>query len=403
MPIDRIPILSEDYPLFDWDDHLQSYYALGEGELVSGFQKETWNTIVDKALAALSAAGMSWATDYTTASAAKVTKAYGPLTATMFNSVRHNLDCLTPVGWGWAKNPNMRGYVGRNDFKGYGEYGMDGDLFYAEYLLELVRRLNLTLSIMRGTANLKEMEAPVQSLSQSIHGLLSLPSAPMAFSEPAFSSFICGIRSAKSGPLAHMDKAVSKHLATAADIRVKRIVGVELAHSLCRGKQGAPFAANLGDHSYLMRSISQAAMEIFNCIYLSSGCGLAKSSSKTTLLMPEPMHLQTQTNATTLVSVLPVLLDPLPMESTAVSEAKTAATVKSPWCIKAKSNTLSQATHSTVFERYRPRRIAGAEIGTASHYAVLDSAWYMPMWVNGKLYIRQAYEANLTDATLEVI
>ena len=60
MPIDTIPLLAEDYPLFDWDDHPQSYYALGEGELVSGFQKETWNAIIDETLAALSAAGMSW-------------------------------------------------------------------------------------------------------------------------------------------------------------------------------------------------------------------------------------------------------------------------------------------------------------------------------------------------------
>lgn len=403
MPIDTIPILSSDYPLFDWGDHLQSYYALGEGELVSGFQKETWNAIIDKTLSALSAAGMSWATDYTTASGAKVTHAYGPLSATMFNSVRHNLDCLTPVGWGWAKNPNMRGYVGRNDFKGYGDYGMDGDLFYAEYLLELVRRLNLTLSIMKGTANLKEMDAPVQSMSQSVHGLLSLPSAPMAFSEPAFSSFVCGLMAKRAGRFSYMDKAVSRHLATVADIRVKRMVGTEMTKALHRGKQASPFAANLGEHSDLMHSISQAAMEIFNCIYLSSGYGLARTSTHTKLAIPSPYRLQSQVSASSAISAAPIVLDPFPMKAETMSEAKTAATVKSPWCIKAKSNAMSRAVHSTVFERYRPRRIAGAEIGTATHYAVLDSAWYMPMWVNGKLYIRQAYEAKLTDATLEVI
>jgi hypothetical protein len=34
--------------------------------------------------------------------------------------------------------------------------------------------------------------------------------------------------------------------------------------------------------------------------------------------------------------------------------------------------------------------------------AILDSAWLAPIWRNGKLYIRQAYETNQTDATLEV-
>lgn len=403
MPIDTIPILSEDYPLFDWDDYPLSYYALAEGELVSGFQKETWNAIIDKALSALSAAGMSWDTAYTTAANAKVTQAYGPLSATMFNSVRHNLDCLTPVGWGWAKNPNMRGYIGRTDFKGYADYGMGGDLFYAEYLLELVRRLNLTLSIMRGTANLKEMEAPVQSQSLVIPGLLSLPSAPMAFSEPAFSSFICGIRSAKSGSMEYIDKAKSLHRVTAADVRVKRMLGTQLVKSLSYGKQTAPFVKNLKDHSDLILSLSQAAMEIFNCQYLSSAYGLAKSSVQTVLTIPEPYRLETQTNAEAIVSAVPVTVEPFAMDVGVISEARTNATVKSPWCIQAKAQSLSKAEHSTIFDKYRPRRMSATGLGETKLIAYLDSAWYAPIWVNGKLYIRQAYEANTTDATLEVI
>ena len=147
MPIDRIPILPADYPLFDWDDHLQSYYALGEGELVAGFQKETWNAIIDKTLEALEAADMNWSNKYCSHPAAKVTQQYGALSAKMFNSVRHNIDLPASVGWGWANNPKLRGYVGREDFKGYADHGLNGDFFYAEYLLELVRRLNLMLSI----------------------------------------------------------------------------------------------------------------------------------------------------------------------------------------------------------------------------------------------------------------
>lgn len=403
MPIDRIPILSEDYPLFDWNDHLLSYYALGEGELVSGFQKETWNAIIDKASSALSAAGMSWDADYTTASGAKVTQAYGPLSATMFNSVRHNLDCLTPVGWGWAKNPNMRGYVGRNDFKGYGEYGMDGDLFYAEYLLELVRRLNLTLSIMKGTANLKEMEAPLQSLSLVIPGLLAQPSAPMAFSEPAFSSFICGLMAKRAGQFSYMDKAVSRYLAAVTRPRARRLIGAEKAISLYRGKQAAPFAANLRDHSWLMRSISQAAMEIFNCIYLSSGYGLSRTSTQTKLITPMPQRMRTQAKSMATVSAEARVFDPFPLQGTEVSKSKISATVKAPWGISAKGKALSKAEHLTVFEKYRPRRIAGAETSKTTCIAVLESAWYTPLWINGKLYIRQAYEAKLTDTTLEVM
>lgn len=403
MPINTIPILSEDYPLFDWDDYPLSYYALAEGELVSGFQKETWNAIIDKALAALSATGMSWDTTYTTAANAKVTKAYGPLSAEMFNSVRHNLDCLTPVGWGWAKKPNMRGYIGRTDFNGYSKYGLSCDLFYAEYLLELVRRLNLTLSIMKGTANLNEMVAPVQSLSQSFHGLAIGKSSPMEFSEPSFSSFVCGIRSAKSGSMEYMDKAKSLHLATAADVRVKRMLGMQLAKSLSYGKQAAPFVKNLKDHSDLILSLSQAAMEIFNCQYLSSAYGMAETLVKTSLTVPEPYRLETQTNAAANISATAITVDPFAMDGDVISEAKTNATVKTPWCIQGKAQFLSKAKHSTVFDRNRPRRMSGTWLGRSSYLAYMDSAWYPPIWINGKLYIRQAYEANLNDATLEVI
>lgn len=402
MPIDRIPILSADYPLFDWDDHLLSYYALGQGELVSGFQKETWNAIIDKAQAALSAAGMRWDSAYTSALAAKVTQAYGPLSAEMFNSVRYNIDQLTPIGWGWAKNPNMRGFIGRDDFKGYSKYGLSGDLFYAEYLLELVRRLNLTISIMKGTANLSEMVAPEQSLSQAIHNLLSLPSVPMEFSEPSRSSFICGIRSAKSGSLRYKDTSATEDIASLLDVRVKRMIGTDIAQSLHTGKQAAPFVKNLGTYQYLTYSLSQAAMEIFNCIYLSSAYGLSKSYTKSSLLIPRPKRLQADDQSTSNISATPVSLEPQSIQSTEASKTDTISTATAPWGMVAKSSILSKAKYSTNFDRLRPRRLSHQSLSKTNLIAYLDSAWYAPIWVNGRLYIRQAYEANLTDATLEV-
>lgn len=402
MPIDRIPILAEDYPLFDWDDYPLSYYGLGEGELVSGFQKETWNAIIDKILSALSAAGMSWDSKYTTASAAKITTAYGPLSATMFNSVRHNIDRPASVGWGWANNPNLCGYVGREDFKGYAEHGLSGDLFYAEYLLEMVRRLNLLLSIMKGTANLKEMDAPTLSLTESVHNLLSLPSAPMGFSEPAFSSFVCGLQAKKAGQFSFMDTAKTKHIVTVHDIPVKRMLGMEKAISLHKAKQASPFVANLKGYSQLIPSISQAAMEIFNCIYLSSAYGITETSTKTTLWMPQPYVLQAETKAESAVSAVPVQLEPQHLESAETSVSTAEATVTTPWSIHPQGGILSKAEHSTVFEKIRPRRLSGKTKAGASCIAILDSAWLSPIWVNGKLYIRQAYETNVTETALEV-
>lgn len=402
MPIDRIPILSEDYPLFDWDDHPLSYYALGEGELVSGFQKETWNAIIDKTLAALSAAGMSWDSKYTTASGAKITEAYGPLSAKMFNSVRYNIDRPAPVGWGWAYNPALRGYVGREDFKGYAEYGLNGDLFYAEYLLEMVRRLNLMLSIMKGTANLKEMEGPTISLSDSIHNLLSLPSAAMKFSKPAFSSFICGLQANESRSLAFFDKSFTHNIGTAHRFRSRPMFSGEIGLTKQESQMRMPTARVLPSYTEGILSIREAVMDVFNAIYLSSGFGMAYSSSKTTISLPQPRSVTAEERSKTTESVTAVHLSPHPIVATDTAKSTSDATIHKPFAVRPHGAELAKSNVETVFEKIRPRRLTVNAISGASCIAILGSAWLAPIWVNGKLYIRQAYETNQTDTTLEV-
>ena len=153
MPLQTIPVLAQDYPVFDWSQYQSSRDALVKDHPVADFTKETWNAIVDTLSDALADAGLEWDAKYTTADGAKVTKAYGALTATMFNSVRHNIDHPASIGWGWANNTAFRGYVGRENFRGHGQYGAACDLFYPEYIIELVRKLNLLIEIMRDTAN----------------------------------------------------------------------------------------------------------------------------------------------------------------------------------------------------------------------------------------------------------
>lgn len=402
MPIDRIPILSEDYPLFDWDDHLMSYYALGEGELVSGFQKETWNAIIDKTLAALSAAGMRWDNTYTTSSAAKVTEAYGPLSAKMFNSVRHNINRPAPVGWGWANNPNLRGYVGREDFKGYAENGLNGDLFYAEYLLEMVRRLNLMLSIMKGTANLKEMVGPILSQSESIHALLSLPSAPMKFSQPAYSSFICGLQANKSKSFEFFDKSATLNKVSAQRFQSRPMLLDERSLSKQKSQMGMPIARVLPSYSEGIFSISEAMMDVFNAIYLSSGYGLSHSSSKTIISIPKPSVLIGDEKSRTTPSATTDALLPNPIRASATAKASETVELNAPTVVVAEGSELAKSGIETIFERIRPRRLTTQTMSSVKCIAILDSAWFTPIWVGGRLYIRQAYETNRTDAVLEV-
>ena len=402
MPIDRIPTLSADYPLFDWDDHLQSYYALGEGELVSGFQKETWNAIIDQILAALSAAGMSWDSRYTTAAKAKITEAYGPLSAKMFNSVRYNIDRPAPVGWGWANNPKIRGFVGREDFKGYADYGLNGDLFYAEYLLEMVRRLNLMLSIMKGTANLSEMDAPILSLTESVHDLKALPSAPLIYKDLSESSFICGLQANQSGHMAYRDNSESLVLATVSNWRSRPMNSRQIARSLQHSKMEMPLVRQFTQYQHLARTLHQAAMDVFNVTYLSSGQGLARTTTKVTLATPPLSKMQSENLSKTIIYSIPTLLSPTPMETAVPATTKVEAGIEIPRVTHARGQELSRVTDKAPLGRLRPRRAGASHNSTSKTIAVLDSAWYAPIWVDGKLYIRQAYNTIQNGNTLEV-
>lgn len=163
----EIPVLPSDYPLFSWDDWPDSRAALVPGTPTKFFAKETWNAIVDAINDALSIAGVDWydprlTDDWEpyTVDDSKILRPYGQLTAVAFNTVCDNVDIGTPSQWGWAMHEDFRGYVGRPRFKGttitYDEDGAIvkmkyGDNVYPEYILELVRRVNLMLGLMRGT------------------------------------------------------------------------------------------------------------------------------------------------------------------------------------------------------------------------------------------------------------
>lgn len=152
MPLQDIPVLPKEHPTYNWADWQSSRDSLVSGTPTSHFAKEAWNAIVDSLNEALENAGLAWDPKYTTASDAKITVAYGALTAQKFNSVRYNIEWPAPLEWAWAERPDFRGYVGRTEFRGRVKYGKTSDRVYPEYIIELVRRLNLLIELMRGTA-----------------------------------------------------------------------------------------------------------------------------------------------------------------------------------------------------------------------------------------------------------
>jgi len=190
----EIPILPEDYPLFSWEDWPESRAALVSGTPTEYFSKETWNAIVDAINDALGIAGIDWydprRTDEWepyTVDDSKILRPYGQLTAADFNTVCNNVDIGAPASWAWAMDENFPGYIGRKRFKGttitYDEDGAItkmkyGDKVYASYILELVRRVNLMLGLMRGTVPTKDAAASINAGTSIYHkGARSLPGA----------------------------------------------------------------------------------------------------------------------------------------------------------------------------------------------------------------------------------
>lgn len=180
-----IPCLPEDWPLFDWEDWPESRAALVSGNPTKYFQKETWNAIIDAINDALNAAGVDWYDSRLdekwepyTVDDSKILRPYGQLTADNFNTVCDNVDIGTPPGWAWAKDKDFPGYIGKTRFKGTTiTYDNDGaivkmkygDKVYAEYILELVHRVNLMLELMRGTIPTVDAAAKIKSGTSIYH------------------------------------------------------------------------------------------------------------------------------------------------------------------------------------------------------------------------------------------
>lgn len=146
---DKTPDLSSRFQTFDWDDHPDSRDALISDGPTTDFDNETWNAIVSLLAEALDDSGIGWDNRYTTASEAKLDP-YENLSAKIFNSVRYNINRVVPIHFDWATDPNFRGYVGREDFRGYDTYGENSDDVYPEYIFELVYRLNQFIEILKG-------------------------------------------------------------------------------------------------------------------------------------------------------------------------------------------------------------------------------------------------------------
>lgn len=77
-----------------------AYGAITSKGAVSNFSYLVWNDMVDKVLEIMDAAGVTWNTKFASAASTKMTSSNKTLTATRFNSLRHNIGLYSSTGIG---------------------------------------------------------------------------------------------------------------------------------------------------------------------------------------------------------------------------------------------------------------------------------------------------------------
>ena len=371
MGFDTIPAIPADYPLYDWADWQSSRDALAPGVKTKQFQIAAWNAIVDSLANAINAAGQEWDTSYTTAAGAKITALDPKLYARKYNSIRLNIDRQMHLEWPWAEDSAFRGYVGREDFLGREDVGKDCDKVYPEYILELVRKLNLLLDIMRGGDLIRY--ADTQHISGTLIELSMYSGAGDHIQYSHNTQVLC-ISSAFTG-------------------RGSGISGNAMSACI----QSADANTGIGSQ-FRFSSISQVLVR---------ADGQSKPSNPFDL---SQVALQSNISAQAL-SVKPLLLDAAHISGSS-TQADTYAkraiqlipegtVVRSSMTVEFQhgkpshgSGTLliSGPVVSVSMDKRKPKRLGcSSRSGTASTCTV-ENGWQPPKWVNGGLWIRQVHD-----------
>lgn len=174
--------LDREYPLFDWEasngaataeQTRTAFWALGNKGECARFSYLVWNDMVDALRALQEALGVRWDSTYATLSGTRMGNGDSALTAARFNAFRRNIDILWRPGWPWAlgERPGWlaqppASFLGREDVYGAAQAGEDADVVYGWYLLELARKLNILIQLLRGDGVAVELayHAAVQTL-----------------------------------------------------------------------------------------------------------------------------------------------------------------------------------------------------------------------------------------------
>ena len=139
-----------------------AYAALLTQSNTTNFSRYVWNDLVNKINEVVRALSRSWNAQYASLSATRASYLYQSWTAAMFNSARLNTNYPS---WTWQYDRTKPSYTGRTEMRGVSHYGDNGaDIFYGDYIIELVKRLNTVIGIINGTQDVSELSEVVPVL-----------------------------------------------------------------------------------------------------------------------------------------------------------------------------------------------------------------------------------------------
>lgn len=396
MPLNTIPVLPEDHPPFNWSEYQSSRDALVKGTPTKQFAKEAWNAIVDDLAAALSAAGIAWDSTYTTAEGARITTSPGKLSSDAFNSVRLNIDRPAPLGWQWAWNENFRGYLGREEFRGVSTHGKARDKVYPEYIIELARKLNLLLEIMRGTALLADAEATYVASVIVQAEALSQPSLPAEAQH--ISSVHTSIEGTSApGAPAEVQRRSGTRISVDADADIAAPgYAYHNVPLLLRAEGNVREALPMEPNPQLIGTQIHAEMESTKCIETSAELITGSRSDVEVEQLP-PLHIEVGAVSHTCYGAEVEQFEALPAEARILfsSLAKAELVQKEPLPMAARA--LSGTKVTVDMAQAKPIDAEAVRLISTLTYCKVESAWYPPVWVDGGLWIRQSHSVTQNE------
>lgn len=265
MKFETIPILPEDYPIFNWSRFQSSYNALHEGGEVADFKKEAWNAIVDSISSLVDEVGLQWDDKYASLFLTKVTASYGAFFADQFNSAVANIDNVIRNNWRWSFDRSFRGYIGRQIFKGDSKYGENADLLYPEYIKELVRWLNVSIEVLRGTAPVKDVFSTSRGYSVASANFIQQPSFPIIGSGLSFSSSAGEIGQVESNAMSYKKVSRTASISSAKSLKSEAAIFEEISRSIS-SVVSATVGVSLADYKEISKSIARPFLSIIELI-----------------------------------------------------------------------------------------------------------------------------------------